>query len=209
VAGSLGWCWQTDLTSPQPEFFLWTTKPAATFCCGVSIPPAMSMVSTGPFDLTMCFPINPFLDPKGLVPPKWTGRFRVTAFMAADQAYIWPCSDCLAASCHVRAHRLAVVPWVRACPFVVAPRGIRVCTCVTAPLGCARPSAAAPQVVAWRLCACPLAAASRLCVWPCLAVSRHIRARPPVAAPRCILRSRPFLTVSRLSSWPHLVVALP
>ena len=41
----LGMCWQTDLTSAQPELFLWATMPAATFCCGASIPTAMSMAS--------------------------------------------------------------------------------------------------------------------------------------------------------------------
>jgi len=58
VVGSSGWCWQTDSTSAQPGFFLWVTKPGATFCCGASMPGAMSMASTGPFDLTVSSPVG-------------------------------------------------------------------------------------------------------------------------------------------------------
>ena len=56
VVGSLGWCWQTDSTSAQPGFFLWATMPGATFCCGASVPAAMSMGSTGPFDSMISSP---------------------------------------------------------------------------------------------------------------------------------------------------------
>ena len=80
-------------------------------------------------------------------------------------ARLQPCLSCLAASRHVHARRLVVAPWVCACPFVGAPRGVRVCACVTALLGCARPSVAAPQVVACPLRACLIAATSRHCTW--------------------------------------------
>jgi len=61
----LGMCWQTDLTSAQPELFLWAMMPAAMFCCGALIPTAMSMASTGPFDSMMCFPVSPLSGSQG------------------------------------------------------------------------------------------------------------------------------------------------
>jgi len=133
--------------------------------------------STGHFDLKLCSLGDPPSGSQGPVPLKWTGRPHATALMAANQVHVWPClaalhrvhiqtpvvaphacawpllSCPLATASQVCAHSVAVPRTT----LLMAAKRVRVCphsgdtrarTFMTAPLGCAHPSVAAPQVVA-------------------------------------------------------------
>ena len=77
-----------------------------------SMPAAMTMASSG-FSTRNFAPLAAsFQDPRGLVPPKRTGRLRPTALATANWTYNRPRLGSLAVSCRVRAHRLVVTPWV-------------------------------------------------------------------------------------------------
>ena len=66
----------------------------------------------------------PLLDPKGLIPPKWTGRLRAMALATANRARMCPRLGCLATLRRIRAHPLVAAPRGFVCPFVVAPRAL-------------------------------------------------------------------------------------
>jgi len=104
------------------------------------MPALVSMASTGLFELRICSQSAPLLDPRSLVPPKWTGQLRAMALATASQACMCPHLGCLATLCHIRAHPLVAVPQVFVSLFAVTPRAL----------------------------ACPLVATSRLYAQPCL-----------------------------------------
>ena len=85
VVGS-SWCYyMTDLA--RREFFLLLLQ--------ASMPAAMTMASTG-FSSRIFAPLAASLqDPRGLVPPKWTGRLRATATGLAI-ALVWAALRCRA-----------------------------------------------------------------------------------------------------------------
>ena len=103
------------------------------------MPAEMSIAPTGLFELRIFSPVGPLLGPRGLVPPKWTGRLHAMALATANQACMCPRLGCLATLHRIRAHPLVATPRVLVCPLW------------------------------WRLelLARPLVTASRLCAQPC------------------------------------------
>ena len=94
-------------------------------------------------------------DPKGLLPPKWTGGCPcLMALVAANQARLLVFAAAYQVHPHLLAVPLLAARCVCVCPLMAAPH---ICTCQFA--------------VALRALTCPLAMASQLCAWPCL-VSR-------------------------------------
>ena len=114
VVGS-SWCYyMTDMA--RREFFLLLLQ--------ASMPAAMTMVSTG-FSTCIFAPLAASLqDPRGLVPPKWTGRLRATALVTANWTCNRPRLGGLGVSCRVRVHRLVVTPRVCASTLTPAPRSM-------------------------------------------------------------------------------------
>src|SRR5260221_9142604 len=91
------------------------------------MPGAVSMAQQA-FSTWHCAPLaTPLQDPKGLVPPKWTGRPHATTLAAANRVRVRPC---LAALHRVRVRPPVAVPHACARPLLSGPLAMACQVCV-------------------------------------------------------------------------------